>query len=285
MPAARVGLIGIGLLGSAIAERLLASGVAVHGFDIDPRGRERLAAAGGTVGESAPAVFRECADLFLSLPDSVVVGIVLDSIDRACLAGRTVMDTTTGAPRDAARFGQEVAAAGGCYLDTTVAGSSEQVRQREAIVIAGGERAALDRCRPLLTCLGRAVYHVGPCGSGSSMKLVFNLVLGLNRAALAEGLSLAEASGLPVHTALEILQAGPAHSRAMDHKGIKMISGEFSPQARLRQHLKDVRLMLAEGARHGCRLSLSEQHAALLETAEAMGFGDADNSAVIKAYD
>ena len=115
------------------------------------------------------------------------------------------------------------------------------------------------------------------------MKLVSNLVLGLNRAALAEGLLLAEALGLDPTAALDVLRGSAAYSRQMDAKGRKMIDGDFSNQARLSQHLKDVRLMLKAAADGGLTLALADTHRRLLERAEAMGLGDHDNSAVILA--
>ena len=116
------------------------------------------------------------------------------------------------------------------------------------------------------------------------MKLVLNLVLGLNRAVLAEGLEFARASGIDPAVALEILKSGPAYSRAMEAKGEKMLTGDFEPEARLSQHLKDVRLILAYGEKLGAKLPLSALHRELLEAAETAGFGGADNSAIIKAF-
>lgn len=116
------------------------------------------------------------------------------------------------------------------------------------------------------------------------MKLVSNLVLGLNRASLAEGLSFARSLELDDEATLRVLTGTMAYSRIMDTKGRKMIEGDFGTQARLSQHLKDVRLMLDAAETDGLRLPLSETHRGLLELAEEAGFGDADNSAVIKAY-
>jgi 3-hydroxyisobutyrate dehydrogenase-like beta-hydroxyacid dehydrogenase len=116
------------------------------------------------------------------------------------------------------------------------------------------------------------------------MKLVLNLVLGLHRAVLAEALCFASAMDLDPAAALEVLKAGPAYSRVMDTKGHKMLACDFSVEARLSQHLKDVRLILAAGARCGAHLPLSFVHRMILEQAEAAGFGPADNSAVIQAF-
>jgi 3-hydroxyisobutyrate dehydrogenase-like beta-hydroxyacid dehydrogenase len=117
------------------------------------------------------------------------------------------------------------------------------------------------------------------------MKLVVNHVMGLNRAALAEGLAFARAMGLDPSRALEVLRAGAAYSRAMDTKGPKMIRGDFTPVARLSQHLKDVRLILRAARRADLRLPLEEWNRRLLERAMDRGGGDMDNSAVILAYE
>jgi len=114
------------------------------------------------------------------------------------------------------------------------------------------------------------------------MKLVSNLVLGLNRAALAEGLAFAEAIGIAPAAALEVLTGSMAYSRAMDAKGRKMIEGDFTVQARLSQHLKDVHLMLRAAETAGMSLPLADTHRRLMERAEAEGLGDLDNSAIIK---
>jgi 2-hydroxy-3-oxopropionate reductase len=114
------------------------------------------------------------------------------------------------------------------------------------------------------------------------MKLISNLVLGLNRAALAEGLAFASAIGIDPAAALEVLKGSSAYSRAMDVKGQKMIAGDFSVQARLSQHLKDVELMLQAARDAGQSLPLSETHRQLMQQAEACGWGDLDNSAIIK---
>jgi 3-hydroxyisobutyrate dehydrogenase-like beta-hydroxyacid dehydrogenase len=115
------------------------------------------------------------------------------------------------------------------------------------------------------------------------MKLVTNLVLGLNRAALAEGLVYAASQGISPSAALEVLRGSPAYSRQMDTKGSKMLASDYTVQARLTQHLKDVRLILETAAQSGLSLTLTAAHQQLLERAEILGFGAADNSAVIEA--
>jgi 3-hydroxyisobutyrate dehydrogenase-like beta-hydroxyacid dehydrogenase len=281
-----LGLIGLGLVGSALAERFLAAGFAVLGFDIDAVRREELRARGGSVADSAADVARRSPRIVLSLPDSEIVRAVLEPLRPALAAraGTIVVDTTTGDPEPTAALGAALAADGVAYLDATIAGSSTQVRAGEVLVIAGGEARAFDACRDVFATFAPRAFLVGPWGSGARMKLVVNLVLGLNRAVLAEGLGLAASCGLDPAAALEVLEAGPSYSRVMETKGPRMLAGDFTPQARLAQHLKDVRLILKLGAACGARLPLSSLHRELLESLAAQGYHNADNSAIIRAF-
>jgi 3-hydroxyisobutyrate dehydrogenase-like beta-hydroxyacid dehydrogenase len=279
-----VGLIGVGLLGAALAERLIDGGFDVLGYDVDPARRAALARPGAEEAPSAGAVLSACPRVLLSLPDLDVVASVLSAEAAALRAGQMLIDTTTGAPPQAERLGAALAERGVAYLDATVSGSSAQVRRGEATLLVGGPADAFARCRDLLGSFARAAHHLGPCGSGARMKLVTNLVLGLNRAALAEGLAFAGALRLDAPSALALLRDGPAYSRVMDLKGAKMVRGDFEPEARLAQHLKDVRLILAAAEETGLPLPLSRAHRRLLEAAESAGCGALDNSAVIRAY-
>jgi 3-hydroxyisobutyrate dehydrogenase-like beta-hydroxyacid dehydrogenase len=284
MKSQTVGMIGLGLLGSAISSRLLAAGYNVKGCDSNPERLREFAKAGSAATGCAADVFAACPVILLALPDSDVVASLLDAAQKLT-PGSTVIDLTTGDPDRMAAFGSQLAAYGVAYLDATVGGSSEQVRQGDAIVMAGGLAAVLDRHRALLACFAREVFHVGPWGSGARMKLAMNLVLGLNRAVLAEGLAFAKACGISPADALRVFRSGPAWSRVMDTKGRRMIERDFEPVARLSQHRKDVDLILAAAARNGAKTPLSQLHHELLAKVERAGFGAEDNSAILRAFE
>ncbi|MDZ4288562.1 MAG: NAD(P)-dependent oxidoreductase [Prosthecobacter sp.] len=279
----RLGIIGLGLMGQAMAKRFLAAGFEVLGWDLETAGREALAEKGGRAAGSVEEVFAECERVVLSLPDSKVVRKVLKQAI-GLRRGQVIIDTSTGDPEDAVAMAEELATQGLPYLDATVSGSSAQVEAGTVTIMVGGDTEAVIGCQEVFACLGPTVFHVGAAGSGARMKLVTNLVLGLNRAALAEGLTLARVLGLDLTLALRVLQGSMAYSRIMDTKGAKMIAEDFTPQAKLTQHLKDVRLMIEAAAVANMKLPLSETHRALLERAETMGYGDLDNSAVIRAF-
>ncbi|HZU34594.1 MAG TPA: NAD(P)-dependent oxidoreductase [Gemmataceae bacterium] len=280
-----IGLVGLGLLGGALAERFLGAGYSVIGFDLEPGRRRLFAEGGGQAAASSRDVARSCDRLVLCLPDTSIVESVLAEIAPELRDGLRIIDTTTGDPEQTAALGAALSRQGIRYLDATVSGSSEQVRAAQAVVMVGGDQADSAACADLFACFASQWYHVGPWGSGAKMKLVVNLVLGLNRAALAEGLALARACGLDLPETLRVLQAGAAYSRVMDAKGRKMIERDFQPQARLSQHRKDVRLILAQAERVGAKVPLSALHFDLLGQVEAAGGGAEDNSAIIRAFD
>ncbi len=281
----RVGLIGVGLMGLAIAERLREDLREVVGWDIAPQRRAALSRLGGAVASDGAEVMAACDRVVFSLPDPDVVESVLRQANASLRRGQIIVDTSTGDPPHVVQLGRKLARKGLSYLDATVSGSSAQVRKGEVVLMVGGTREAFDRCQDLFRLFSKQAIHTGPCGSGAKMKLVTNLVLGLNRAALAEGLTFARMLGLSGDHALRVLRASMAYSRIMDTKGEKMLRGDFAVQAKLSQHLKDVKLILATAAKARAKLPLSDTHRKLLEQAELSGFGDLDNSAVIRAIE
>ena len=281
MPPA-IGLIGLGLVGSALADRLLAGGQRVAGWDIDAGRRAALGDRGGEIARDGQDVFSRCSRVLLSLPTHREVGDVVQAARPSLRPGLTIIDTTTGDPVSTEELATTLEAQGVGYLDATISGSSAQVRAGSATLMVGGDAKTFAACSDMFALIAAQTFHTGPAGTGAKMKLVTNLVLGLNRAALAEGLAFAESTGLDLNLSLAVMQASAAYSRIMDTKGERMIRGEFAPDARLSQHLKDVQLIVDTGRQAGLPMPLSAAHRAVLEEAEAEGYGDLDNSAIIK---
>lgn len=280
-----VGVIGLGLMGSALATRLLRAGLAVVGYDLDPEKCAALAAIGGRAAGSPAEVAASCDSILFSVMTVEQVAASLAAMGKALCPGVLVIDTTTGAPEAMAALGARLAGEGIDYLDATIAGNSDETRAGEVLALVGGEAAAFERARPLLDTFARAAFHLGPWGSGARMKLVFNLAVGLHRAVLAEALAFATAIGIAPETALAILKEGAAYSRVMDVKGDRMLARDFRPRARLAQHLKDVELILDLAASAGATTPLSRLHAELLRALARAGHGDLDNSAIRLAFD
>ena len=313
----RVGLIGLGLVGTAIAECLLRQQFDVVGFDIDSARCKHLEELGVIVLSNSTEVAQEVERVILSLPDTQTVQQVIARLSegwsrswegpggardegrvtrdegrgtsderRATSAERRapryIIDTTTGDPDTTAALADRLRKQRIYLLDATISGSSQQVRNRETVFMVGGDKAAFEICQDIFRAITEKVFYLGPSGNGSKAKLASNLVLGLNRLVLAEGLVFAGKLGLEPQAFLELLKVTPAYSAIMDTKGKKMLNGDFTPQARLRQHHKDVSIILKYAERSGQELPLSKVHLDVLEKAVAAGDGDLDNSAVIR---
>lgn len=281
----KIGLVGIGLVGTAMAESLLARQFKVVGFDIDSERGAELEKLGGKPMGSPAEVAGQVEHVVLSLPDTKAVRQVVEGPNGLLEAKPLptyIIDTTTGDPEETMALAERLAQRGIHMLDSTISGSSRQVRDRAAVFMVGGDKAAFEKCQDIFTALSEKVFYVGPSGNGSKAKLASNLILGLNRLALAEGLVFAEKLGLDPAAFLELLKATPAYSAAMDIKGEKMLKGDFTAQARVRQHHKDVSLILKYAEKAGQELPLSKVHLDVLQQAITAGDADLDNSAVIK---
>ena len=282
-----MGLIGLGLVGSALAERFAAAGFKVIGYDIDGGKVDALRETGMADAHTPREVAAQCRRVVLSLPNSYIVNEVVEGADgilEAARPGDVVMDTTTADPVMSVALAGRLRRKDIRFLDATILGSSRQVREADVIVMAGGAADVFASCRDIFSTFSRKAFHMGASGKGAEAKLVVNLVLGLNRLALAEGLTLGMKAGVHPERLLDVLREGAAYSRVMDTKGHKMVGGDFTPEARLAQHLKDVGLILDLGMRSGVKLPLSARHAQLLRAGVDAGYGEEDNSAIIKVF-
>jgi 3-hydroxyisobutyrate dehydrogenase-like beta-hydroxyacid dehydrogenase len=280
-----IGLVGIGLVGTALAENLLAAGYQVIGFARSEASRANLQRLGGRAAGRLGQVTEEAARVILSLPDSDVVDQIVSGPGGLLAAGsglRLILDTTTGEPERTEALAARCAAYGVLFADAPISGSSEQIRRRQGIVLVGGERSAYDSCLDLIRAVADRHCYLGGPGAGSRAKLASNLILGLNRLALAEGLVFAERLGLDLPAFLAMLKTTPAYSCAMDVKGEKMLRGDFAPQSKVAQHHKDLRIILECAAKAGQELPLAALHKEILEQAMEAGEGDLDTSVVLQ---
>jgi 3-hydroxyisobutyrate dehydrogenase-like beta-hydroxyacid dehydrogenase len=274
-----IGLVGTGLFGTALAERLLAAGFTLR---VHNRTREKVDPLLAKGAKWSDNPLDECQRIIFSVYTTEQVGGLLEQMHSGLKLGQIIVDTSTSDPQQTIALGSRLAERGVLYLEAPFSGSSEQTRNHQSTALVAGDELAFRACDDLWKCLAAKTFYVGSWGNAAKMKLVSNLVLGLNRAVLAESLVFAEAIGLTMQDALQVLLNSPAYSRTMDAKGPKMVHSEFSPQARLSQHIKDVRLILEEAGRGGATLPLSAVHLELLEQAEAAGLGELDNSAIIR---
>jgi 3-hydroxyisobutyrate dehydrogenase-like beta-hydroxyacid dehydrogenase len=283
--ATEIGIVGLGLLGSALAQRLLGAGYAVIGFDIDPQRQAALEKMGGTFAASLPEVAQRCRAMFVAVFDTeqveaVVEGTLLPAI--GVNSGKILLCASTCDPDRIAALAGRIESQGLHLLETPISGTSEQVRQGRGVALIAGDPSTLDEVADIIRAIFPTHFHLGPVGQAGRAKLAINLILGLNRLALAEGLVFAERMQLEPARFLEVARQAACYSQVMDTKGFKMLRADFSPEGRARQTLKDVQLILAQARKVGQNLPLATLNAQILQACVRNGEGDRDNSIVIQ---
>jgi 3-hydroxyisobutyrate dehydrogenase-like beta-hydroxyacid dehydrogenase len=281
---ATIGIIGLGLLGSAIAGRLRASGYPVVGHDIVPACVERLVALGGTAAKSAAEVARASDVVLTVLPslasvESAILGA--DGVVAGARPGQTLMQMSTISPELTRRLDGELSARGQTFLDCPVSGTSGMVAQGNGAFYVGGERALYERWRPMLeSVLPRAVY-IGAAGQAMLLKLVANLLVALNSASVAEALTLAMRGGLDAGLVVDVLGVGAAASQMLQVRGPLMVRGEFPAQMKLDLFMKDLHLIQGAAQACGAELTLTDVAERLYAATQAAGRGAEDLAVVI----
>lgn len=279
-------VIGLGLMGSRMARRLVMAGFDVRGFDPSPERMADFEAVGGSPALSPADAVAGCSAALLSLPDSDVsreVCLGTDGVSTGAASGLDVYDTTTGRPQDAVDIAAALEKGGIVYCDTTLSGNGEIAERGELVVMVGGPRDAYERGEPMFEAIARSHHHLGDVGSGSLMKLLVNRTLTVHRMALAETLVAAEMSRLDLDATLEVLVDSLAYSKAMDVWGERMVNGDHAhPFSRLRQSSKDARLIVEQSGQVGAPSDLIGVVAAALAEGESSGLGELDNSAIVE---
>jgi len=279
-PQKPVGVIGVGLMGEVYARRLAAAGFAVIGYDVDATKSERLASLGARAGSLAE-IAETCEPIVLAVFNTEQVEDVVEHALVRAAAGKIVLCTSTCDPDRIAALGARVGDRLR-FLETPVSGTSEQVRQGDGVGLIGGDEKIAADAAPVLDAIFPRRFHIGKVGDGGRAKLAVNLILGLNRLALAEGLVFAQRLGLNPAAFLDVARRSAAASQVMDTKGPKMIGGDFAPEGRVRQTLKDTHLMLDQARKAGQALPLLQIHADVLEACIRHGEAERDNSVVIE---
>jgi len=282
---APIAIIGLGLMGEVYAQRLIDEKIPVTGFDVDPARRVRLAEIGGRPASSIEELAKRARCIIIAVFNTQQVEDVVEKHLLPALgegSGKIVLCMSTCDPDRVAALATRVTPRGIRYLDVPVSGTSDQVRRGDGVALIGGDTAIARQVEDVLDALFARRFHVGKVGDGGRAKLAVNLILGLNRLALAEGLVFAERLGLDPAAFLEVARGSASYSQVMETKGPKMVRGDFSAEGRVKQTLKDVQLMLDQAAAAGQKLSMLDVHADVLEACVRAGEADLDNSAVIK---
>jgi L-threonate 2-dehydrogenase len=281
---APVGVVGLGLMGTAFAARLIEAGHQVVGFDIDRSRCDALTAMGGDRSRSVRGVAERCPTILVAVYNAAQVEMLLDQLEQEGGGSRLlIICTTTCAPDEIIAIAMRAARAGFGFVEAPVSGTSSEARQGSATALVAGEAHAIEAASPILTILCPKRLHIGAIGDASRTKLAINLILQINRTALAEGLVFAESLGLDPSAFLAAAGQSAAYSSVMDTKGAKLLARDFTPQSRIAQSLKDSELILREAKERNLHLPMTSVQTALLRAAIALEGPDKDSAAIIAA--
>jgi 3-hydroxyisobutyrate dehydrogenase-like beta-hydroxyacid dehydrogenase len=248
-----VGVIGLGIMGSAIAANLMHAGFTVVGYDVLPERRRRHVRARGQAARSASEVAERTEVVICSLPSSKALRDTAKALAAAARAPRIVIETST-LPidvKEAART--RLDARGVTLLDCPLSGTGAQAKVKDVVVYASGPRAAYRRAAPIMDGFARAHYYVGPFGAGSQMKFVANLLVAIHNVAAAEALVLAMKAGLDPKLTLKVISDGVGSSRVLQVRGPMMVRGDYSkPMATLAVFKKDLSVIRDFARQTGC---------------------------------
>jgi 3-hydroxyisobutyrate dehydrogenase-like beta-hydroxyacid dehydrogenase len=277
----RVGVVGLGNIGGAIAANLAADALAPTIFDADP---SKAAAIGGARPASSVAEVAARAEVTItSLPTPEVVDAVADQWAAAAAAGAILVDLSTNLPDGNRRLADRLASSGHRFVEAPLTGGAVGARARSLVFMVGGEDDAVARVRPVLERLGRATFHLGPVGAGTTMKLVNSLVAFASTWSSLEALSLAAAEGLDLRTAVEVVRTGGASNFFIDRVVDGLDVRDRDVQFALALAAKDARLMEELAAANDIAAPVATALAEVLGDAVARGLGDRDWSDLVLA--
>lgn len=277
----RVGMLGLGIMGSAMAGTLTKAGYSVIGYDVLAARVRSHARIGGTAARTISEVGRRADIIVCSLPSSRALTDVATELGTVRGGARIVIETSTLpiAVKDDAR--ERLAAAGMTLLDCPVSGTGSQARAKDLVVYASGPRAAYRRAARVMDGFARAHYYVGPFGAGSKMKFVANLLVAIHNVAAAEALVLAMKAGLDPAMTLKVIADGGGSSRMLQIRGPMMVRGDYSkPAMKLDVWQKDMTIIAAFAREIGCPTPLFLATAPIYTAAIAMGRAAEDTGAV-----
>jgi 3-hydroxyisobutyrate dehydrogenase-like beta-hydroxyacid dehydrogenase len=278
-----VGIVGLGIMGGAIARNLVERGWRVIGFDTDAARRAELAADKIVIADNVAQVVRDAPVIMTSLPSPAAVEQVAREIAGSAQPARIVVELSTLSLADKLHFEAILGKAGHIALDCPLSGTGAQARNRDLIVYASGNSDAIARCKPLFADFGKQSADLGRFGNGSRMKFIANHLVAIHNVATAEAMVLAERAGLDPTMVVEMVGPGAGGSRMFQMRAPMMVQGVYEPATMKISIWKKDMAVIAEFADDvGCATPLFTRTQPVYAQALAMGLGDKDTAAVFE---
>ena len=276
-----VGMIGLGIMGSAMSANLARAGFRVAGYDVAPRRRAEHKRSGGVAARSPREVARRASIILTSLPSARALAEVAAELAASAKRGTIVIETST-LPIPVKEAARDVLAKRGVILlDCPLSGTGAQARVKDLLIYVSGDRAAYRKSVPVLEGFTSANYYVGPFGSGSKMKFVANLLVAIHNVAAAEAMVLGMKAGLDPAQVLKVVAGGAGGSRMFQVRGPMMVKGDYSAATMKNEVWQKDMTIIGDFARElDCPTPLFAASAPIYNAAMAMGLGKEDTGAV-----
>ena len=279
----RIGIVGTGVMGLAMAGHLLEAGYEVHGFDVVPEKTEELTRIGGISESSGTHLAKRSDVLLLSLPSVAALEAATSDIARGAHDGLLALEMGTLPIEAKQQSRQALAAVGVELMDVPVSGTGLQAADASLVIFASGSPAAFERVAPILSVIGRSTHFMGDFGNGSIMKYIANLLVAIHNLSSAEAHALGIAAGMDPEVVQRVMSDGVGASKIFDIRGPMMVADVYDPPAaRLSILLKDTRIIKAFAEEVGAPTPLLDAAIPVYEQSEAQGLGDLDAAALCR---
>jgi 3-hydroxyisobutyrate dehydrogenase-like beta-hydroxyacid dehydrogenase len=276
-----VGIVGLGIMGGAMARNLLAGGWRVLGYDVDAATIVAARKDGIEIAGSVAELALAASDIITSLPKPEAVIATAEAVAAAGLPRRVVLEASTLSLDDKQTFAAILEGAGHVALDCPLSGTGAQARTKDLVVLASGDSGQIARLAPLFAGFARKHYDLGAFGNGTRMKFVANLLVAIHNVASAEALVLGMKAGLDPHQIVEVIRAGAGNSRMFEMRAPMMADNVYQPATmRCATWKKDMTVIGAFASAVGCPVPLFNATEPLYEAGLAMGHGEDDTAAV-----
>jgi 3-hydroxyisobutyrate dehydrogenase-like beta-hydroxyacid dehydrogenase len=278
-----VGMVGLGIMGSAIARNLVERGWTVVGFDIDAARRAELALAHVTIADDIAQVPRDAEIILTSLPSPGAADAVAREIAASGQPPRIVVELSTLAIADKLRLEEILKEAGHVALDCPLSGTGAQAKTRDLVVYASGDSEAIARCMALFSDFAKQSADLGRFGNGSRMKFIANHLVAIHNVATAEAMVLAERAGLDPQMVVDMVGPGAGGSRMFQMRAPMMVERIYEPATmKVSTWKKDMAIIAEFAEQIGCATPLFTLTQPVYTEAMAMGLGDQDTAAVFE---
>lgn len=280
-----VGVVGLGIMGGAMATNLIKDGFKVFGFDLDAEKNAAIADAGGTILGSPKEVAEKAGRVILSLPNMAALDAVCTGPDGLIASGRTDLigiETGTFPIADKERNFKAFADAGMALLDCPLSGTGAQAKNKDLSIFASGDKDSADKCQDIFDGFGRSVFYVGEFGNGSKMKYVANLLVAIHNVSSAEAFLLGMKSGLDAQMIYDVIKDGAGNSRMFEIRGPMMVEGNYDDATMtMGTWKKDMSVILAHANAIDSPTPLLNACDPLYVAARAQGRHDQDTAGVL----